>query len=69
MGTHPIFESDFDCLTELTNHVKPTDPTDPGLQATLVGRVHARDQAATDATPRQHVGRWQKDSWQGEDQY
>jgi len=69
MGTHPIFESDFDCLTVLRINKTNVKPTDPGLQATLVGRVHARDQAATDATPRQHVGRWQKDSWQGEDQY
>merc|ERR1711970_934800 len=33
MGTHPIFESDFDCLTECQNpahrhpHHPPTDPT------------------------------------------
>jgi len=26
MGTHPIFESDFDCLTELLNGTKhPSD--------------------------------------------
>jgi len=22
MGTHPIFESDFDCLTEASKHVR-----------------------------------------------
>merc|ERR1712233_294144 len=30
MGTHPIFESDFDCLTELTQNVK---------MATLIGSI------------------------------
>jgi len=25
MGTHPIFESDFDCLTEIGHNVEPAD--------------------------------------------
>jgi len=31
MGTHPIFESDFDCLTEM----KEFDPTEAGLDASF----------------------------------
>jgi len=30
MGTHPIFESDFDCLTAKKNEIEPdTDPNRP----------------------------------------
>jgi len=30
MGTHPIFESDFDCLTELKNGVSRAKIGHPG---------------------------------------
>merc|ERR1711935_1064142 len=36
MGTHPIFESDFDCLTECRNpaHLHPRDLMNPTTMAT-----------------------------------
>merc|ERR1712242_457597 len=40
MGTHPIFESDFDCLTEMENDVKPdiveqSEPSLPSVETLL----------------------------------
>merc|ERR1711892_13845 len=50
MGTHPILESDFDCLTEMTNEVNGDDETENLSQ--LVSALEANDHSSIDQSER-----------------
>merc|ERR1712189_57866 len=61
MGTHPIFESDFDCLTEYTKiHIKwegdkPEEPTEPTTEAPPAAPSEAGKSESAESTEANQV--------------
>merc|ERR1712227_264598 len=48
MGTHPIFESDFDCLTEIGNSLNSTSPSRrPGAKRSSKSTMNRRSSTST----------------------
>jgi len=59
MGTHPIFESDFDCLTEMNSYEREIQnllPVLNNLERNLLGRSFNEQTASDRPSYSQHAG-------------